>query len=150
MLPISLRQSLPVSTMIICKDIKLSSTKLRKNFQLCSEENDPMSTGGAHKTVPENWQIRQRCIVHVNKKQPVPQIWKLWIASTMAWHRKANGNVENPSVCFLLATTNSKVSAFRRKQIRGRVNPRIPSKPVAPRTLILCMQAEPCTGLELI
>ena len=42
--------------------------------------------------------------VQMNKKQTIPQIWKYWITSTMSWHGKATCNVENPSVCFLLAT----------------------------------------------
>ena len=49
----------PVAIMIICKHIKLSPTLLRKSFQRCCAENDQMSTGGVHKTVPENRQIRK-------------------------------------------------------------------------------------------
>ena len=47
----------PVAIMIICKDIKLSSTMLRKNFQRCCKENDQMSTGGVYNTILKNWQI---------------------------------------------------------------------------------------------
>ena len=84
-IPLS-HQVRPFAIMIICKDIELSPTMLRKTLQRCCKENDHMtwSTGGVHKTVPENWQILTTQI------QTCPQIWKYWVALTMSWHRKSN------------------------------------------------------------
>ena len=71
----------------------------------------------------------QRCSVHMNKKQKqtIPQIWKYWITSTMSWHLKANCNVKNPSVCFLLAHQFKFVS-FPPEKFEGRVNPQIQAR----------------------
>ena len=52
-----LTSSHSVAIMINCKDIMLSSSMLQKSFHQCREENDQMSTGGMHKTVPVIWQI---------------------------------------------------------------------------------------------
>ena len=41
----------------------------------------------------------------------------------MSWHGKATCNVENPSVCFLLATIQ--ICPFSAGKIPGRVNPQI-------------------------
>ena len=65
----------------------------------------------------------QRCIVCMSKKQTIPQMWQYWITSTMSWHWNANCNIENPSVHFLLAATDSSVC---RKRIPGPDQPPIP------------------------
>ena len=70
----------------------------------------------------------QRCSVHMNRKQKIPQIWKFWITWAMSWHWKANCNVENLSVCFLLATTQFEFVRFPPKKFRGRVNPQIQAR----------------------
>ena len=55
----------------------------------------------------------------MNTKQTIPKIWKCWITSTMSWHWDANCNIENPSVCFILATTYSNLSVFCQNKIPG-------------------------------
>ena len=82
-------QVCPVAFMIICKDIKLSSTMLRKHFQRCCEVNDQMSTGGVHKTVPEKWQIQtrttQNAALQCSYEQETDNSSNLyWITSTMS------------------------------------------------------------------
>ena len=67
----------------------------------------------------------------MNKKQTIPKIWKILEDLNMSWHRKANCNFENPSVCFLLARANSNLCVFCRKKIKkfwGWVNPQIQAR----------------------
>ena len=68
-------------------------------LEVCTKRFPKIGRHGHHKI--------QCCSVHfnhLNKKQTIPQILKYWITSTMSWHWKANCNVENPNICFLLAT----------------------------------------------
>ena len=52
-----LTSSNPVAIIIVCTDIKLSPTMLRKSFQRCCEENDKKRHWRCAQSVPENWQI---------------------------------------------------------------------------------------------
>ena len=58
------------------------------------------------------------------RKHMIPEIWKYWMTSTMTWHWKENCNVENSSLCCLLATKYSNMSDFCQNIFRGRINPR--------------------------
>ena len=72
------------------------STKLQREWsdqialKMCTKLFPKIGRYGQHNI--------QRCIVHTNKKQTIPKIWKYWITSTMSWHWNANCNIENPSV----------------------------------------------------
>ena len=90
-----------------------------KALEVCTNRFPKISRYSQHKI--------QRCSVHMNKKETFPQIWKYWITSTMSWHWKANCNVKNPSVCFLLAHQFKFVS-FPPVKFQGRVNPQIQAR----------------------
>ena len=84
----------------------------------------------------------QRCSIHLNKKQTIPQIWKYWITSTMSWHWKLKWNVEIPRVWLsMLPSSNNKFEFVRFPPKHSGAWSSCQEKPVAPRMLMLrCKQ----------
>ena len=123
---------------VICDTAKEFITKLQREWsdqivlKICTKRFPKVGRYGQHKI--------QRCIVHMNKKQTIPKIWKYWIILTISWYWKAKCKIENPSACFLLATTDSRgVCPFSAERIPGPGQPSI--KPLAPRMFCACKQS---------
>ena len=76
----------------------------------------------------------------ITQNSAIPKIWKYWITSTMSWHWDANCNIENPSVCFILATTYSNLSVFCQNKIPGQGQPSI--KPLSESLGMFCARKQ--------
>ena len=96
-------QVCPCASMIICKDIKLSSTMLRKGLQLWFEENDPMSTEGVHKTVARRTWIWGVWLAPWNS----PKIFNIAVRLPAPWHSWGHPTLPDLRNCLFLVHINT-------------------------------------------